>query len=221
LAGEAVEGAGKGMVNLPDELTLLLPRETELIEAVHRIDVPVTGCVLFALTKKALSFLNSIFHSDTQSEKLKKKYWAITEKSGKPETPGLKTILTHYIETNSRLNKSFVYQDDRPGRKKAVLYYKMIKEGQNYLFLEIDLFTGRHHQIRAQLAATGKPVKGDLKYGAKRSEKAGGIRLHAYSLSFPDPVNKKGMISLKAQPPQMDNLWEAFIQSIQEGASHK
>jgi len=209
LKGEAVEGAAKGMVNLQAELALVLPPETELIEAVHRLDVPVTGCALFALTKKALPLLNAAFSGEKgQSSQVEKVYWAVVEKpqfhfdsSGE---------LVHWIETDSRKNKSFARDKDGPGRKKSSLYYTVKNEGKNYLFLEIRLFSGRHHQIRCQLAAAGLPVKGDLKYGAKRSEKNGGIRLHARSLSFLDP-DKNEKITVTANPPQTDSLWEMFL----------
>jgi len=208
LIGEAVEGAAKGMVDLPVELAGVLPPETELIEAVHRLDVPVTGCALFALTKDALSFLNAAFAGEKgKPSQVEKIYWAVVEKpSFRLDSSG---ELVHWIETNSRKNKSFAYDKEGQGRKKSSLYYSVKNEGKNYLFLEIRLFSGRHHQIRCQLAAVGLPVKGDLKYGAKRSEKNGGIRLHARSLSFPAP-GKNEKITVTADPPQPDNLWEMF-----------
>jgi 23S rRNA pseudouridine1911/1915/1917 synthase len=203
--GESVENSKGGIVNLQEELSSLLP-EAKLIEAVHRLDVPVTGCALFALTKDALSFLGGAFAAeDSPIEKL---YWAIIEKPlfNLPE----KGELTHWIETDTGKNKSFAYGEEKKGRKKAVLRYKTAGEGTNYLFLEINLLTGRHHQIRAQLAAEGLHIKGDLKYGAKRSEKDGGIRLHARSLSFPDPLNKTEKIKVSAPLLLKDNLWMSF-----------
>jgi len=209
LKGEAVEGAHNGITDLPKELAVTLGANTELIEAVHRLDVPVTGCALFALNKQALSFLNSAFAGkETLPSPIEKFYWAIIEKPNFNLNESGE--FTHWIETNSSKNKSFAYNEGGPGRKKAVLRYRITGEGKNYLFIEVQLLSGRHHQIRAQFAAAGLHIKGDLKYGAKRSEKEGGIRLHARSLSFPDPLNQNENIRVTADPPEMDNLWEAF-----------
>lgn len=209
--GEAVEGfTSDVIVNLPDELKTLLG--VNFVEAVNRIDIPVTGCALFALTHDALSFLNSTFANKTllhkSEKKVVKRYWAIVEK------PIFKLSesgeLIHWIETNTGINKSFAYNEEKKGCKKAALIYHIIGEGKNYLFLEVELLTGRHHQIRAQFAAIGLHIKGDLKYGAKRSEKNGGIRLHARYLSFPNPLKADNLIGITADPPVMDNLWTAF-----------
>ena len=212
LKGEAAEGAAQGMVNLPNELLPVLGANTELAEAVHRLDVPVTGCSLFALTKQSLSFLNAAFAEENSiSHPVEKKYWAIVEKPPfcLPECQHKELI--HWIQTNSKTNKSFAYDKESRGRRKASLHYSILGEGENYLFLDICLHSGRHHQIRAQLAAAGFHIKGDLKYGAKRSEKGGGIRLHARSISFPSPSNKNKKISVTADPPEIDNLWEMFL----------
>ena len=202
LIGEAVEGAKDGIVNLPRELKASFC--FDFIEAAHRLDVPVTGCALFALSKPALEFLNDAFAGNC----VEKHYWAIVEKPC--GSLPVSDSLIHWIETKSGINKSFAYDKDSPGRKKASLKYRINGEGRNYLFMEIELLTGRHHQIRAQLAAVGLHIKGDLKYGAKRSENGGGIRLHARSLSFPDPLNNGNRISVTADPPHMDNLWKDF-----------
>jgi 23S rRNA pseudouridine1911/1915/1917 synthase len=209
LIGEAVEGTGNKIVNLQYELAKILP-DTELIEAVHRLDVPVTGCSLFALTKESLSFLNSSFALASPIEKI---YWAIVEKpqSYRSEDARSSKELVHWIQTNTKKNKSFAYDKETPGAKKSRLDYKIKGEGENYLFIEINPRSGRHHQIRAQFAAVGLHIKGDLKYGAKRSEKEGGIRLHARTLSFPDPSNKNEKITVTADPPRMDKLWEMFL----------
>ena len=210
LKGEAVEGASSKMTDLPSELASVLGENIELIEAVHRLDVPVTGCALFALTNQALSFLNAVFAGDNPlPAPIEKRYWAIIEKPSRslPESGEL----VHWIETNSGKNKSFAYNEEGRGRKKASLRYRITGEGKNYLFVTVELLSGRHHQIRAQFAAEGLHIKGDLKYGAKRSEKTGGIRLHARSLSFPDPLNKSEKITVTADPPEIDNLWEQFI----------
>ncbi|MCL2809437.1 MAG: RNA pseudouridine synthase [Treponema sp.] len=217
LKGEAAQGAqaaktaqGKkdDIVNLPKELAKILNVKRDLIQPAHRIDVPVTGCVLFALTKPALTFLFNAF-ADKINNPIKKKYWAIVEK---PDViPAQNAQLVHWIETNIKINKSFVYEAEGENRKKAVLNYKVIGEGTNYLFLEVELFSGRHHQIRAQLAAIGLYIKGDVKYGARRGEKDGGIRLHARYLSFPDPLNPNEKINITADPHEIDNLWKEFI----------
>ena len=203
--GEAVEGAQKNMVNLKKELTAAAGVKHELIEAVNRLDVPVTGCALFALTKPALSFLGNAF---ADASAVKKLYWAITEKPS--FIPPVSGELVHWISTDLSKNKSFAHIEGGPGLKNAVLRYRITGEGKNYLFTEIELLSGRHHQIRAQFASIGLHIKGDLKYGAKRSEKGGGIRLHARFLAFPDPLNRNEIINVTAEPTQMDNLWQAF-----------
>jgi 23S rRNA pseudouridine1911/1915/1917 synthase len=209
LIGEAVEGTGNKIVNLQYELAKILP-DTELVEAVHRLDVPVTGCSLFALKNESLSFLNSAFAQTSPIEKI---YWAVTEKPQFYRSEDLHSSkeLVHWIQTNTKINKSFAYDKETPGTKKAKLDYTIKGEGKNYLFIEINLRSGRHHQIRAQFAAVGLHIKGDLKYGAKRSEKEGGIRLHARSLSFPNPSKETEKIKVTADPPQMDKLWEMFL----------
>jgi 23S rRNA pseudouridine1911/1915/1917 synthase len=216
IAGEACEGAGKGMVNLPQSLSNVLnaqsvaPHHHALPVAVNRIDVPVSGCALFARNNKALSFLNTMFHSDA----VKKYYWAITEiPKGNmlfSENAANGVELIHWIQFDSRRNKSIAHHQPGPGRKKAILKYRLVGRGKDYLFFEIELISGRHHQIRAQFEQLGIHVKGDLKYGARRSEKTGGIRLHARSLLFPDPANNGNRITVQADPPLRDNLWLAF-----------
>jgi 23S rRNA pseudouridine1911/1915/1917 synthase len=209
LAGEAIEGAGARMGNLPKEIAAALGANRGFPKAVHRLDVPVTGCALFALTKEALAFLNAAFAREEEPPPVTKTYWAVIEKPA--SLPPKSDELIHWIETNSTRNKSYAHNKTGMGRKKAVLRYEIAGEGRDYLFVTVDLITGRHHQIRAQLAAAGLHVKGDLKYGAKRSEKSGGIRLHSRSFSFPDPLNKHEIISVTADPPVMDNLWRAFL----------
>jgi 23S rRNA pseudouridine1911/1915/1917 synthase len=199
-----------GMADLPGELSAVLGANVELIEAVHRLDVPVTGCVLFALTRYALSFLNAAFtEGSVPSSSVEKIYWVVIEKPSRslPESGEL----VHWIETVPGKNKSFAHNKEGSAGKKASLRYRITGEGRNYLFVEVQLLSGRHHQIRAQFAAEGLHIKGDLKYGAKRSEKGGGIRLHARSLSFPDPLDRSKIISVTAAPPEMDNLWEEFM----------
>ncbi len=181
--------------------------------AVHRLDVPVTGCALFGRTPQALAFLNETFSRGLA----RKVYWAIVEK---PENsaPALSPQgeLVHWIAVDSKHNKSYAHTEEAPDRKQAVLRYRLAGEGEHYLFMEIELITGRHHQIRAQLAAIGLHIKGDLKYGSHRSEKNGGIRLHARSLAFPDPLSseqdpaKGPYIQVVAPIINPDRLWQDF-----------
>lgn len=180
---------------------------------VHRLDTPVTGCLLLAKNPEAAAFLGEAFARHDGS--VEKRYWAITEKPPEDYLLPPEGELVHWLSENRKANKSFASLRNETRRgytrpKKAVLRYRAAGQGKHYLFLEIDLVTGRHHQIRAQLAAIGLHIKGDLKYGAKRSEKSGGIRLHAHSLVFPNPLNPGGIIRVKAMPPVMDALWEAF-----------
>jgi 23S rRNA pseudouridine1911/1915/1917 synthase len=234
IAGEAVEGAGKNMTDLPRLLASVLDTEAdqtaalpsasplEMPIAVHRLDVPVSGCVLFARNEAALRFLNDTFKSTNVS----KIYWAIIEQPHDntliPDTP---VELVHWIQFDSRKNKSIAYDQQKPGLKKAVLHYRLLGRGEKYVFLEIELITGRHHQIRAQFEQIGLHVKGDLKYGARRSEPNGGIRLHARSLSFSHPADKypaakDKRITVQADPPICDNLWQACMDAANlSGAS--
>lgn len=152
---------------------------------VHRLDRPVSGLVIFARTSKALTRLNKMF----QEGRIQKTYHAIVRNL----PPRTEDELTHWLVRNEKQNKSFAYDKEVPNSKKAVLRYKVIGHTDNYHILEVNLKTGRHHQIRCQLAKIGCPIKGDLKYGAKRSNADGGISLQAYSLSFVHPVSKKEM----------------------------
>ena len=204
--GESMQGAKDGIVNLPKELNSFL--KTDFVQAVHRLDVPVTGCALFATTKPALIFLFDAFSRRDETQ-IEKRYWAIAEKPEK--LPPESGELVHWIEIKAGKNKSIAHSEEAADRKKASLRYKITGEGKNYLYIEAELLSGRHHQIRAQLAAIGLHIKGDVKYGAKRSEKEGGIRLHARSLAFPNPLNKKEIIRVTAAPPSIDNLWSDFI----------
>lgn len=172
----------------------------------HRLDRPTSGVVLFARTSKALTRLNEMFKSH---EQIRKTYWAIVQGAPKQAEARLENWLTR----NETLNKSFI---GKPGAKKAklaILSYKTLVRGENYALLEINLETGRHHQIRCQLAAIGCPVKGDLKYGAKRSNPDGGICLHARKIEFIHPV-KKETICITAPVPN-DSLWQQFAASVQ------
>ena len=197
---------------LPGESSELTEFEAvKKVFPVHRLDKPVTGCLLLAKTQSPAAFLSKAFAQ--HGGRVEKRYWAIVEKPARPIQP--EAELVHWIKVDRKTNKSFAFGADetidRSRLKKAVMRYRTVGEGDNYLFLEIELVTGRHHQIRAQLAALGLYVKGDLKYGARRSEKAGGIRLHAHSLAFPNPLNPVEIIQVQAPPPFIDSLWTAFI----------
>lgn len=171
---------------------------------VHRIDRPVSGVVIFARTSKSLSRLNQFF----KDGKIKKTYWAIV-KNLPQQSEG---SLSHYLIRDAKKNKSFAYENEVNGAKQGILSYKAVHSFDNYYLLEIDLQTGRHHQIRAQLAKIGCPVRGDLKYGYSRSNPDGGISLHAFQVVFPHPV-KDELISIKALPPA-DSLWDAYCHKI-------
>jgi len=168
---------------------------------VHRLDRPTSGIVLFSKTSKALPRLNKMF---AQGE-TKKVYWAVV-KNSPPQESG---TLTHWLVRKPKQNKSYAHEKEVPNSKKAVLDYKILKKLDNYSLLEIDLKTGRHHQIRAQLATIGCTIKGDLKYGADRSNKDGGIHLHARSLTITHPVQKEPITFLAPTPE--DPVWNACI----------
>ena len=178
----------------------------------HRLDRPTTGVVLFARTSKALTRLNEMFKSH---EKITKTYWAIVDtdsirRVGNDINQEIK--LENYLWRNEKQNKSFVVKPGIKDAKKAILTYKVIANSERYTLLEINLETGRHHQIRCQLAAIGCPIKGDLKYGAKRSNQDGGISLHARKIEFIHPVSKE-FISITAPVPE-DTLWNALERSV-------
>ena len=166
---------------------------------VHRLDRPTTGIVVFARTSKALTRMNELF----SNRETQKTYWAIVK--NKPQNPEDK--LVHYLKRNEKNNTSKAHIKEVPESKLASLNYKIIKELNNYFALEINLHTGRHHQIRAQLSAIGSPIKGDLKYGFDRSNPDGGIHLHARKLVFIHPVSKENL--LLVAPVPNDVIWNA------------
>ena len=166
----------------------------------HRLDRPVSGLVIFAKTSKALTRLNEMFRAG----EVKKTYWAVVKNAPK-ESEG---ELVHFLVRNEKQNKSYAYDKEVPNSKKAVLDYSLIGRSDNYYLLEVDLKTGRHHQIRCQLAKMGCPIKGDLKYGSPRSNPDGSICLHARRVRFVHPVSKE-LIELKAPLPE-GNLWKGF-----------
>lgn len=167
---------------------------------VHRLDRPVSGLVIFARTSKALPRLNEMF----KNGEVKKTYWALVK--NKPEQ--MEGELVHYLVRNEKQNKSYAYDKEVDKSKKAVLDYKVIGRSDTYCLLEVNLKTGRHHQIRCQLAKIGCPIKGDLKYGFSRSNPDGSISLHARSVSFIHPVSKLP-IEVVAPTPD-DKLWKTF-----------
>lgn len=171
---------------------------------VHRLDRPVSGVVVFARTGKALARLNEMF----RTKDVHKTYWAIV--ANQPPTPAGE--LTHWLVRREQQNKSFAYDKEVPQSKKAILDYRVIAKSDRYFLLEVDLKTGRHHQIRCQLAKMGCPIKGDLKYGAPRSNPDGSISLHARRIRFIHPVSKKE-ICVEAPVPA-DRLWQVLSSSV-------
>ena len=170
---------------------------------VHRIDRPVSGGVLFAKTSKALSRLNE----QLRKGEIHKVYWAVVE--SRPEQE--QATLRHYILRDGRSNRSSCYASPKPEAKEARLQYVTLGCSDRYTLVEVNLLTGRHHQIRAQLSKIGCPIKGDLKYGAKRSNAGGGISLHSRTIEFVHPVRKEA-VKIIAPVPKDDNLWQFFEQ---------
>lgn len=166
---------------------------------VHRLDRPTTGIVVFARTSKALTRLNDLF----KNRETKKTYWAVVKQKPRQSS----ATLTHYLKRNEKSNTSKAHLKEVPDSKIAMLDYTVIKELSNYTALEINLHTGRHHQIRAQLSAIGSPIKGDLKYGFDRSNPDGGIHLHARRLALVHPVSKEPLEIIAPVPD--DVLWKA------------
>lgn len=204
-SGEIVQGDKTGDVPLSDIVKNWIKDKYNkpgnvFLGVVHRLDRPVQGVVVFAKTSKALSRLNDMF----RTADVHKTYWAITK--NRPEE--LEGTLTHWLVRNEKQNKSYAYDTEKPNAKKAVLHYKLLAESDNYNLMEINLMTGRHHQIRCQMAHIGCPIKGDLKYGAKRSNIDGSISLLARKIEFVHPVSKE-QITVVAPLPD-DTLWHSF-----------
>jgi 23S rRNA pseudouridine1911/1915/1917 synthase len=205
--GEIVQSDKTGDPCMVDELKLLIKSRDNkpgnvFLEAIHRIDRPVSGIVLFAKTSKGLSRMNKLFHDGDIS----KIYWAVVVEPPSENTQNL----THYIVRNTQKNKSFAYTEPKADGKEARLTYNLIGTTGRYYLLEVILHTGRHHQIRAQLAKIGLSIRGDLKYGAPRSNPDGGINLHAYKLHFIHPTTNQP-IEITAMPPN-DTLWNVCYQ---------
>lgn len=226
-SGEIVQGDKTGDVPLSDVVKAWIKDKYQkpgnvFLGVVHRLDRPVQGVVVFAKTSKALTRLNEMFSKHTlmsESGDLKvgqvnKTYWALTKKTPRSikslSAAGGKCegTLTSWLVRNEKQNKSYVYDREVPNSKKAVLNYKLIGESDRYFLIEVQLLTGRHHQIRCQLASLGCPIKGDLKYGADRSNPDGSISLLARKVEFIHPVSKE-RICVEAPLPS-DSLWQSF-----------
>lgn len=202
--GDIVQGDKTGDVPLSEWVKRYLKKKYNkpgnvFLGVTHRLDRPTSGIVVFAKTSKALPRLNKLF----AEKQARKTYWALVKNA----PPQQEDTLTHWMKRNTKQNKSYAHPKEVIDSKKAILDYRLIQKLDTFYLLEIDLKTGRHHQIRAQLSAIGCPIKGDLKYGFDRSNKNGSIHLHARRLSFIHPV-KKETLTLTAPPPQ-DPLWNA------------
>jgi 23S rRNA pseudouridine1911/1915/1917 synthase len=205
LPSEIVQGDKTGDEPLSESLKKFLKEKYNkpgnvFVGVVHRLDRPVSGAVVFAKTSKALTRLNAMVKERT----IKKTYWAIV----KEPPPNESGTLKHFLVRNPKKNKSFAYKKAVDNSKEALLSYRLVATSKDYYLLEIDLHTGRHHQIRAQLTAIGSPIKGDLKYGFPRSNPDASISLHARKIEFIHPV-KKEPVTVIATPPK-DALWDYF-----------
>lgn len=205
-AGDIVQGDKTGDRPLSETVKAFLKKKYDkpgnvYLGVVHRLDRPTSGIVVFAKTSKALPRLNKMF----AEKNAKKTYWAIVK--NRPKEPEKK--LVHYLKRNPKQNKSYAHTQEVANSKKAILSYRLIKSLDNYHLLEIDLETGRHHQIRSQLTEIGSPIKGDLKYGFNRSNEDGSIHLHARKLSLMHPV-KKELMEIEAPLPN-DPIWNACV----------
>ncbi len=204
-SGEIVQGDKTGDEPLSETVKQYIKEKYQkpgnvFLGVVHRLDRPVSGLVVFAKTSKALSRLNNMFREG----EVHKTYWAIT-KNTPQET---EATLTHWIVRNEKQNKSYAYDHEVKNSKKAVLKYRVIGHTDHYALLEVNLMTGRHHQIRCQLAKMGCPIKGDLKYGAPRSNADGSICLLSHRVEFVHPVSKEKIVAEAPLPD--DNLWKAI-----------
>jgi 23S rRNA pseudouridine1911/1915/1917 synthase len=202
---EIVQGDKTGDAPLSEQLKEWLKEKynkpgNAFVGVAHRLDRPVSGVILFAKTSKALSRLNEMFRLG----KIEKTYWAIVRNP----PPKEEDALTHWLIRNEQQNKSYAFDHERPNSKQAILNYRLISRSDHYALLEIDLKTGRHHQIRTQLSAIGCPIRGDLKYGFPRSNPDGGISLHARSARFIHPITKEAILIIAPLPH--DPLWQNF-----------
>lgn len=204
-AGQLVQGDKTGDESLLDSLKNYIKIKDKkpgnvFLGLVHRIDRPTSGLVIYAKTSKALTRLTQM----VKNREIKKTYWAVVPKAEIPQSQRL----VHYLKKNEKNNKATVFPKVTEGAKESILNYQIIKTLDNFQLLEIDLETGRHHQIRAQLSKIGVPIKGDLKYGSPRSNPDGGIHLHARNLEFLHPVTNHN-IRLTAKVPENDPVWIA------------
>ncbi|WP_194850436.1 RluA family pseudouridine synthase [Nonlabens antarcticus] len=209
-SGDLVQGDKTGDTILPDLIKEYIAVKYDKPGAVylgvtHRLDRPTSGVVIFTKTSKALSRMNKLF-ADHKTEKI---YWAVVEGHVSKE----QQTLTHYLVRNPKQNKSYAHDHEVPNSKKAMLHYKLLQRMNNYSLLEIRLETGRHHQIRSQLSKIGFIIKGDLKYGARRSNKDASIHLHARFLSFLHPVRKE-VVQITAPIPALDPIWKAIEKNL-------
>ncbi len=208
-SGEIVQGDKTGDIPLSETVKAYIKEKyakpgAVFLGVVHRLDRPVSGLVVFARTSKALSRLNDMFRNG----EVHKTYWAIVQQRPEHE----EGTLENWLVRNEKQNKSYAYQHEVPNSKKAILKYRMIGQSERYYLLEVNLLTGRHHQIRCQLAAMGCPIKGDLKYGAKRSNPDGSISLLAHRVEFIHPVSKQHIVV--ESPIPEDNLWQNIKFSV-------
>ena len=207
-SGEIVQGDKTGDTPLSETVKQYIKEKYQkpgnvFLGVVHRLDRPVSGLVVFAKTSKALSRLNDMFRTGD----VHKTYWAIVKRGDiAPEA-----TLTDWLTRNERQNKSYAHQREVPGAKKAVLSYKVRSVSDNYMLLEVHLMTGRHHQIRCQLANMGCPIKGDLKYGSPRSNPDGSISLMSRRVEFVHPVSKETIVA--EAPVPNDKLWQALAEN--------
>lgn len=207
-SSEIVQGDKTGDRTLADDVKAYIKEEyakpgNVFLGVVHRLDRPVWGLVVFAKTSKALSRLNEMFKLGD----IHKTYWAICQ--NQPDEP--EATITHWLTRNEKQNKSYAYDREVPGSKKAVLHYKVIGRSERYTLVEVKLLTGRHHQIRCQLAKIGCPIKGDLKYGARRSNPDGSISLLAHKVEFVHPVSKERISAVSPVPE--DRLWREITRT--------
>ena len=203
---EIVQGDKTGDMPLTEKIKTYLKEKYNkpgnvFVGLAHRLDRPTSGVLVLARTSKALVRLNKMF----QENEIQKTYWAVVNKKPPKQTD----TLTNFLKKNQKQNKSYVYEKQVKGVKEASLTYELIANSDNFYLLEIKMHTGRHHQIRTQLAHIGCQIKGDLKYGFPRSNKDASIHLHARKISFIHPVSKQ-KISIIAEPPK-DNLWDFFV----------
>lgn len=211
LCGELTQGDSTGDVTLADDIKAYLKERygkpgNVYLGIPHRLDRPTSGVMVYTKTEKALIRLNESFRGDD----VDKTYWAITD-ALPPQQEGR---LVHYLVRDSVANKSTAFRKEVKGSKRAELEYRVLASSERYHLVEIHLVTGRHHQIRAQLKAVGVHIKGDLKYGAPRSNPDGGISLHARRISFTHPVRKQ-RLTITADPPH-DQLWDYFLSVVEE-----